>query len=106
MADNPTPKSAPSEKTVRLYNRFESRELIHGAHRAPPAQFTEVPESVANTWKRLFPDHIVDAGTAQKEIGGLQAQISEKDAQIAELQKQLAALKAGKGNSPKPSEQI
>lgn len=106
MADNPTPKSAPAEKLVRLYNRFEQRELIHGAHKAPPAQFTEVPESVANTWKRLFPDHIVDAGTAQKELGGLQAQVAEKDAKIAELEKQLAALKAGKGGNAKPSDQV
>lgn len=109
-----TPATDKPELIVRIYNRFDSRELHHGTFKSLPQQFAEVPKSVADNWKRLFPDHIVDAGVAQKEIGGLQAQLSEKEARIAELEKQLAALSSQKGGSPskgdksapKPDDQV
>lgn len=90
-------------KEIRIYNRFKQRTLIHGDYRSPPNAFATVPEDVAKTWMKLFPDDIVEAGIAQKELGGLGAELAETRAKLAAAEAKLKALES-KGK--KTSEQI
>ncbi len=68
---------------LRVYNRFEQRTLIHGKHRSAPNAFATVPEDVAKNWMAMFPDDIVEAGVAQKELGGAHAELAETKAKLA-----------------------
>ncbi|MDE3073907.1 MAG: hypothetical protein KGJ86_00635 [Chloroflexota bacterium] len=98
MAQNPNPKSgvlspaaaaspaAAVPKTSRVYNRREAW-IIHGPHRLPPRSFLDVPTEVAQLWFSHFPNDVVEAGVAQKELNGVQAE-------NAELREKLAALEA------------
>jgi phage terminase Nu1 subunit (DNA packaging protein) len=79
--------------TVRIYNRFKQRTLVHGEHRSPPNAFATVPEDVAKNWMAMFPEDIVEAGVAQKELGGMGAELAEAKAKLAAAEAQLAALK-------------
>lgn len=86
----PAPKQ---EKTVRVYNRG-SRSFIHGEHKIVGASFAEVPESVAKNWMKLFPNDVIEAGVAQKELGGLGAELAEVRAQLAATTTELVDVKA------------
>ena len=79
---------------VRLYNRSVRQTIEHKPHRAPPSSFVNVPEDVAERWLRLFPETIVEAGVAQREIGGLGAELAAEKARTADLVAKLAAAEA------------
>jgi hypothetical protein len=93
MNADPSVKSAPTEPMVRVYNKSPQQSFIHGDHRAAPSSFTTVPRDVAERWFRLFPDTVVEAGVAQKELGGVQAELSAERAKVAALEAELAKLK-------------
>lgn len=88
-----TLKSAPAEKTVRVYNRSPRRSFLHEPFRLAPSSFLEVPASVAANWIAMFPDDVVEAGIAQKELGGLGVELAETKAKLASAEAQLANLK-------------
>lgn len=84
-------------KLVRVYNRSNQRTLTHEyegtKYTAPPSAMTEVPEFVAKLWLKMFPEQIIDGGTAQRELGGAQAALNEAKLKLAEQEKELAALR-------------
>ena len=86
----PAPKQ---EKIVRVYNRG-SRSFIHGEHKIVGASFAEVPESIAQNWMKLFPNDVIEAGIAQKELGGLGAELAEVRAQLTSTTTELVDVKA------------
>lgn len=93
----------PKEKIVRIYNRGQ-RSFIHGEHKSIGASFAEVPESVALNWMKLFPNDVVEAGVAQKELGGLGAELVETKAKLAKAEsriKELDAILSRKTTDPK-----
>jgi protein subunit release factor A len=97
------PEKTPTEKTVRVYNRSR-RSFIHGPHSAPAASFADVPESVAQNWMKLFPNDVVEAGIAQKELGGAQAELAETKVKLATAEariKELDKILASKTTDPK-----
>jgi hypothetical protein len=102
MAEVITPVA---ETTVRVYNR-SARTFMHGAFSAVPRAFATVSASVAKLWMERYPDDIVEAGVAQKELNGAQVELGEVKAQlkaanarIAELEAQIAGGKPGKKTS-------
>jgi hypothetical protein len=95
MPDEKKPEPHPDDVTetnplIRIYNR-SARTYIHGKHKAVPAAFSEVPKNIADLWTKSFPDEIVEAATAQKELGGANAVIAELKAKLAESEKKLSA---------------
>lgn len=97
------PEKTPTEKTVRVYNRGR-RSFIHGPHTIAGAAFAEVPESVAQNWMKLFPNDVVEAGVAQKELGGVQVELVETKAKLAKAEARIAELDkvlASKTTDPK-----
>jgi len=78
---------------IRVYNRFKQRTLIHGDHKAPPNAFATVPADVAKVWMKMYPEDVVEAGVAQKELGGLGAELAEVKAKLAKAEAALAAVK-------------
>ena len=80
------------EETVRVYNRFAKRTLIHGAHRSPPNAFATVPVDVAKRWIAAFPNDIIEAGVAQKELGGMGAELAQTKEALTKSEKRLAEL--------------
>lgn len=86
--------SDPKNKDeVRIYNRGK-RTFTHGEFVAAPASFATIPKEVAENWYRLFPNEVVDAGVAQKEIGGAQAEVATLRAELSKSREQLAASQA------------
>lgn len=79
--------------TVRVYNRSASRSFIHGKVVLAPSSFVNVPEDVAKIWLDGWPNEVVEAGVAQKELGGVQAELAAAKARIAELEAAAAATK-------------
>ena len=93
MPDTSTP-TAPAEEMVRVYNKFTSRTLIHTPYRSAPASFATVPASVAKLWMERFPDDIVDAGVAQKEMNGVAAELAETRTKLAASEARVKVLEA------------
>lgn len=92
----PTPAAASTEpKMVRLYSKFTTRTLLHHPYKLSPQSFADVAVVIAEQWKKMFPEDVLDAGVAQKELGGTAALLAEANGKIAALEKELAALKAG-----------
>ena len=91
MSDTSTP-AAPAEKMVRVYNKFRVRTLIHASYRAAPSTFVTVPESVAKLWMEMYPDDIVEAGVAQKELSGLSAELAETKTKLVAAEARVKAL--------------
>ena len=77
--------------TVRVYNRSTSRSFIHGKVVLAPSSFANVSEDVSKIWLEGWPNEIVEAGVAQKELGGVQAELAAAKARIAELEAASAA---------------
>lgn len=93
----------PKEKTVRVYNRGQ-RSFIHGDHKIVGASFAEVPESVALNWMKLFPNDVIEAGVAQKELGGVTVELVETKAKLAKAEsriKELDSILSKKTTDPK-----
>ena len=93
MPDTSTP-TAPAEEMVRVYNKFTSRTLIHTPYRSAPSSFATVPASVAKLWMERFPDDIVDAGVAQKEMNGVAAELAETRTKLAASEARVKALES------------
>ena len=93
MSNETTPKP---EETVRLYNRSD-REFQHGTHKARRTTFCTVPKSVADVWLKGYPNDIVLASDAQKEINGAQAELVDTKAKLDAALKELEELKAKSG---------
>lgn len=78
---------------TRVYNKT-GRTFMHGTFRAPPNSFANVPESLADFWIETFKDQIVEAGTAQRELGGANARVVEVQAKLDEANKKISVLEA------------
>lgn len=100
MNADPSVKSAAP--MVRVYNKSPQQTFIHGEYKVVPSAFATVPSTVAETLFRLFPDIVVEAGVAQKELGGVQAELSAEKAKVAALEAELAKLKAAPEEKKKP----
>ena len=83
-----------SVEEIRIYNRSTRQTLQHGNIQAPPSAFVTVPSDVAKNWMRLFPDIIIEAGIAQKEIGGATAELALERAEHAKTKEKVARLEA------------
>jgi predicted nucleic acid-binding Zn-ribbon protein len=70
--------------------------FTHGNYRLAGNTFAEVPQSVASNWMKMFENDVVEAGTAQRELGGLGAELAAARTRIVELEAELAKLKAKK----------
>jgi hypothetical protein len=71
---------------VRVYNKSPQRSFLHDKLVLAPNSFLTVPAAVANLWLSGYPDTVVEAGVAQKELGGLTSELSAAKARIAELE--------------------
>ena len=91
MANTDPPVPAPVEQSLRVYNKSPYRSFIHGAFTLAPSSFLSVPESVAKIWLEGYADTVVEAGVAQKELGGLTSELAAAKARIAELEAAAAA---------------
>jgi hypothetical protein len=91
--DSPTPAD------VRVYNKSPQRSFIHGKLTLAPSSFLTVPAAVAKVWLDGWPNEIVEAGVAQKELGGITAELLAAKARIAELEAAAAAPAKGKTKS-------
>ena len=91
--DSPTPAD------VRVYNKSPQRSFIHGKLTLAPSSFLSVPAAVAKVWLDGWPNEIVEAGVAQKELGGLSAELVAAKARIAELEAAAAASVPAKGKA-------
>lgn len=87
--------STPAERIVRVYNRSK-RMFTHGEYRLAGNTFAEVPESVSQNWMKMFENDVVEAGVAQRELGGLGAELAAAKTRIVELEAELAKLKVKK----------
>jgi cell division protein FtsB len=104
------PETTPSVTTVltsRVYNRG-ARSFIHNNDRVPARSFATVSKDVADLLIARYPDEVVDAGVAQKELNGAQIELAEtksqlaaSQARVAELEAQVAALSAPVANAGK-----
>ena len=91
------------EESVRVYNRSTRQTFQHEVkvgddikkYAAPPSSFATVPRSVADRWMRLFPEVVIEAAVAQRELGGATAELNAARKQIADLEAQLVAAKDG-----------
>ena len=91
-------------ETVRVYNRSTSRSFIHDKLVLAPSSFLDVPANVGKIWLEGWPEVVVEAGVAQKELGGVQAELVAAKARIAELE---AAAAKGKGKTEsKPATEV
>lgn len=74
----PAPAAAEvaTEQMIRVYNRSTRQTFDHGKYKASPSSFATVPQDVAERWFRLFPETIIEAGVAQKELGGISAELA------------------------------
>jgi len=79
--------------TVRVYNRSTTRSFIHDKLVLSPSSFVNAPEDVAKIWLDGWPNEIVEAGVAQKELGGVQAELAAAKARIAELETAASSTK-------------
>ena len=93
--DSTTPAA---EASVRVYNKSPYRSFIHAKHTLAPSSFLAVPASVAKVWLDGWPNEVVEAGVAQKELGGITAELAAAKARIAELEA-AAAVPKGKSKS-------
>lgn len=89
MADAKT----TAELKIRIYNR-SGRSFIHGTDSAPPRAFATIPEAVAKLWMERYPDDIVEAGIAQKELNGAQAELGEMREKLKAANDRIAELEA------------
>ncbi len=106
MTKTPTASEPAGEPTVRVYNRSTRQTFDHGPGCIlAPSSFIDVPESVAKNWFRLFPDTVIEAGVAQKELGGLSTELTETRLKLAAAEKRIAELEAG-GADPKAKKRI
>lgn len=87
--------TTPAEPIIRVYNRSR-RMFTHGEYRLAGGTFAEVPESIAKNWQKMFENDVVEAGIAQRELGGLGAELAAAKTRIAELEAELAKLKSDK----------
>ena len=87
MANESKPK-APA--TVRVYNRSE-RTFIHDSYRLAARSFADLPADVADLWTSDYPNDVVEAGVAQRELNGPALENAELKARVAELEAKLAA---------------
>lgn len=95
MAKNSKPEM------VRVYNKAE-RSIKHEVvdpetkkvttYHLKPQSFGEVPEDIAEKWKDMFPDHVVDAESAERSLGGVRAELEMAQDQIKELEAQVEKL--------------
>jgi len=88
------PAAAPikAEEVVRVYNRSTRQTFEHGKHKLPPSMFVNVPRDVADRWLRLFPDTVVEAAIAQKELGGAAAELALVRDELAAAKKRISEL--------------
>ena len=91
-----------AEPLVRIYNK-RAHSIIAGPHKAAPSAFSTVPRSIADAWMKQWPDGVVEASEAQKELNGANAELEVLRARVAELEKENAAIKSKsdkKGGKP------
>ena len=93
MPDTSTP-AAPVEEMVRVYNRFQTRTLIHTPYRSAPNTFATVPASVAKLWMERYPNDIVEAGVALKEQSGLTVELAETRTKLLAAEARVKVLEA------------
>ncbi len=91
--DSPTPAD------VRVYNKSPQRSFIHGKFTLAPSSFLTVPAAVAKVWLDGWQNEIVEAGVAQKELGGIAAELALAKARIAELEASAVVPAKGKAKS-------
>lgn len=73
-----------SNELVRVYNRSTRQTFTHEIgvgeakkiYSAAPSSFATVPRHVAERWQRLFPETVIEAGVAQRELGGAAAELA------------------------------
>lgn len=94
-----------TDPLVRVYNKSERQTFDHGAHKAAPSSFATVPQSVADLWYRLFPGIVVEAGVAQKELGGMAAELAAAREKLAASEARIAKLEED-GADPKAKKRI
>ena len=82
--DSSTPAVVAAD--VRVYNKSPQRSYIHDKYVLAPNSFLTVSAPVAKIWLEGYPDTIVEAGVAQKELGGLTSELAAAKARIAELE--------------------
>ena len=99
------PETTP-EPLIRIYNK--RAHSIDGGPNAKvgPASFATVPESVAKAWMKQWPEGVVTAADAQRQVTGATAEANEAKAKLAEAEKRIADLesKLGKPNSKRVTE--
>ena len=92
MAESKKSAEAPAIKTVRIFNRA-SKLYTHRHegvdYHAHPSTFADVPQGVADKWMQMFPEDIVEAAVAQKEINGSAAEAAGLREKVAELETEL-----------------
>ena len=101
MASDPQVQPVADPET-RVYNRSPRRTFIHGKFRAAPSAFVTVPASVAKVWLELFPEDVVEAAVAQKQLGGAAAELAAVRAELEKAQAEIAALKTSTSVKTKP----
>lgn len=95
--------TSAAEKLVRVYNRGQ-RSFLHAEHKLHGGAFAEVPRAVAENWLKMFPNDVIEAAVAQKELGGLGAELAETKTRLESAEdriKKLDAILATKTSDPK-----
>ncbi len=106
----PAAPAAPveaSEDSVRVYNRSTRQTFMHDVgtgeakkkYSVAPSSFATVPADVADRWMRLFPEVVIEAGVAQRELGGAAAE-------LALVRGELATTKAANEKLVAANEQL
>jgi BMFP domain-containing protein YqiC len=79
--------------TVRIYNKSR-RSFLHGEHKAPANAFSEVPRKIADLWIEQFPNDVVLASDAQKEINGMATELEAARAELKTARTTISTLEA------------
>lgn len=97
---------APTEPTVRIYNRNTTRSFICDKIIVAPSTFTDLPATLAKRLLANYPADLVEGGVAQQELQGAQAENAALKARIAELEAQAAGKgKKSAGKTATPAEE-
>ena len=89
------------EPLVRVYNR-SARSHTWLKWVVIPRGFSSIPKSVAESLQSRYPEEIVEAGVAQKELNGATAELAETKELLAKAAARIAELEAkaaGKGGA-------
>jgi hypothetical protein len=88
-----TLKACDPSTYARVFNK-STRTFMHHGFKAMPNTFVKVPPQLAEFWMDRYPELIVEAGQAVKELGGANARIAEIQAKLDEANRKIALLEA------------